>query len=771
MTTCSEISNAISALSGDVSALSGKFVLKSDYLNEVGKLEQQLKELKAKVDAIKPTDENSIIQKVKEILLPIIGSTIFNQINPLNQKISGVDNRISGLEPKITDAVLGGQAGREARAKVENLDKYVTSVSNTANRAKTLAENADTAVNGFRGVVKGIGDKVDKFGSLISKVEKQVGEAIFKAAEAIGISRQALSATARLGLRVLEIFNAIATIFTLIEQLGTLNTLGGRIDAVEAGLVSLGNDVSGILGRLLGLKNRIEAVAGTVPPVKDLADRALTEALNASHQIPAIRETANSALSISTNAFQKVEIANNTATTAATVAKNASAEAKSAQAEALRASAKADVANSTANYAKGLAGQAANKAGEALGKAGIALTTALTALVLYQTLKGLRGLPGPRGLQGIPGLKGDRGPQGIPGKDGVTTVVEVRLPGIPGPQGKTGSRGPIGLPGRNGRDGINGLNGRDGVDVNPADVASLRALIISQHAATRANINSTSQGLVAGVKGFFTTQLAGITALITAIATNTYVEKALSVLTFAATVHNALMLSNNLGQTFISIVDQITGFILPKGIDGTPISFGSVLGKAVHEVIADTIGEANYNQLSEDWQKANRIYQAASNVFNQITNLGGIMTAGMEVIGGNVGKIGNALRKGGVLLENAYAWMNPQPNLKGKFFPLIDKSNEKLAAIAAVVAVPIAVKEVMSGINSSVADMKREISQTDPKDENGNPIKDSEGNIIHYKPGLEVPTPIVVDATESQSKADSGNFVALVLEDIFDGGD
>ncbi|MEH2053338.1 collagen-like triple helix repeat-containing protein, partial [Nostoc sp.] len=184
-------------------------------------------------------------------------------------------------------------------------------------------------------------------------------------------------------------------------------------------------------------------------------------------------------------------------------------------------------------------------------------------------MRALRGLKGDRGDPGIPGIPGR---QGIPGRDGlngVTTVVT--LPGTPG------------IPGRDGRDGTNGINGRDGrngVDVNPADLGSLRALIVQQHAQTRQNINTTSQGLVAGVKGFFTTQLAGITALITAIANNTYIEKALSVLTFAATVHNGLMLSNNLAQTLGTVIDQVLGFILPKGLDGNPISIGSVLGKA-----------------------------------------------------------------------------------------------------------------------------------------------------------------------------------------------
>ncbi|MBD2411888.1 hypothetical protein H6H01_14285 [Nostoc calcicola FACHB-3891] len=464
---------------------------------------------------------------------------------------------------------------------------------------------------------------------------------------------------------------------------------------------------------------------------------------------------------------------------------------------------KAKEAQGIGEQAKGLAGQAFNKAGEALG-------VALTALSLYQGIKYLKGLkgdpgipgrPGRDGLNGRPGLDGRPGRDGLQGAPGITQIIQI--PGRPGRDGRNGLNG---LPGRSG---LNGLPGRNGVDAVPYNDAGLRALIVSQHTQTRANstaqhsttrttiltpimaalapilallkqiydaVMAVSNAAILALLNVINTKLGvqvtgGLSQFIKTIAENTYLEKALSVLTFAATVHNALMLSNNLGQSLISIIDQVTGFLLPKGIDGTPINFSESLGKAVKLVIETAIGEDNYTQLSEDWAKANRIYQATSNVFNQVTQLGGLISTGLEVIGGNLGKIGNALRKGGVLLENAYGYMNPQPNLQGKFFSLMNTANEKLSSIAAVVAIPIAFKEVMSGINSSTADLKRELSQTDPKDENGNPIRDANNNIIHYKPGVEVPTPIVEEAKGEQAKADSTNFLELVLEDIFDGGD
>ncbi|MEH2193410.1 MAG: hypothetical protein V7K98_12335 [Nostoc sp.] len=645
-------------------------------------------------------------------------------------------SRAASLESELAKGIAN-----QADFKAGNAVNQSTTAISTAARASKEALDASNAVGGLKGIINGIGAKVNQLGELIGKVEKLAGDAITKAAKAVGISSEALAATGRLAGKVLEIFNALAAIATLIEQLQTLLILGDRIDAIENAIVRLGNDVSGILGKLLGLQNRISRNEATIGEVKNIALDAKGIGEAARLQAGAAQVTATRAEAIGTTANSN--------------ALQAQLTADGAVRNAATANANATTAYKKATEAQGIGEQAKSIAGDALGKAGTALTTALTAIALYQGFKALRGLQGIPGIPGRDGRNGIDGRQGIPGRDGITTVVQV-----PGQPGRDGAPGRQGFPGRN------GVNGRDG-NMNPADLASLRGFIAAQHTTTRASAASA----IGGLKTFVGTGFTALTALTTAIGSSVVFSAALNVMTFAATIHNALMLSNNLGQTLISIIDQVTGFLLPKGIDGTPISLSTVLGKAAHEIIADTIGEANYRELSEDFQKANRIYQAASNVFNQITNLGGIITAGLEVVAGNVAQIGNALKKWGAVGEKAYNFMNPQPNLKGKFFTFLNNANEKAQAIAMVVAIPIAIKEALGGINTSVADLKREISQTDPKDEYGRPILDSEGKVVHYKPGLEIPVPIVVEAKENQSKADSTNFLELVLEDIFDGGD
>ncbi|MEH2210823.1 collagen-like triple helix repeat-containing protein [Nostoc sp.] len=754
------------------------------------KLQQQIDALKRDILSLKGGGSNSI----QALVGVAVGAAITQQVRPaidnaVQTRVSGISTEIKASEARFNSelqAAIRRQANLDAialqRASANAVDNVArNAATNATTRAATVARDAfnlSTEVSGLRGAVNGFGSQVNALGRTIGRLETAVGNAVVAAAKAVGISSEALAATGRLAGRLLEAFNAIATIFTLIEQLYTLNLLGERIDAVESGLVQLGNDVSRILGKLLGLQNRIGGNESLTAEAKNIALDAKGIGEAASLKAGAAQVTA-------TRAENFAQVANGRAD-------QAQITADGAVRNAARANENATTAYKQGIKAEGIGEQAKRVAGDALGRAGVALTASLTAIALYQGVKSLRGL---QGIPGIPGRQGERGLQGIqgiPGRDGVTTVVQV--PGVPGARGE---RGLPGIPGRNGR------------DVNPAAEASLRALIIQQHAQTRANSTLQHTGTRAQIQAFIAAAIApvlfickqifdlvnkagvvaqtalltiinnklgnqvvgGISGLVTAVAENTYIEKALSVLTFATTVHNALILSSNLGQTLFMIIDQVTAFILPKGLDGTPINISNVLGKAVHEVIVSTVGEATAAEIQQKWDQANRIYQAALNIHNQVLGLGGVLTAGLEVIGGNVGKIGNALRKGGVLLENAYSYMNPQPNLKGKFFQQMNLVGENLQAIALVTAIPIALAAAKDGVDSSVADLKREISQTDPTDAQGHPLHNADGTVIHYKPGLDVPDPAVVKAEGDQAKADSTNFLQLVLDDIFDGGD
>lgn len=250
----------------------------------------------------------------------------------------------------------------------------------------------------------------------------------------------------------------------------------------------------------------------------------------------------------------------------------------------------------------------------------------------------------------------------------------------------------------------------------------------------------------------------GISKFMENIAKNTYVEKALSVLTFAITLHNALMLSNNLAQTLGGIINTVLGLILPKGLDGTPINIGEILGKAAHELIADSIGEANYTKLTQEWAMANRIYQASSNVFNALTNAVSTVVNALEVIGSHTAKIGNALKKWGVLGERAYEWFHPNPNFHNKYFNFLNNTETAANTIQAVVQIPVSIVDAKNQIDSANAEFKSAIKGD--KNPDGTP---KESGIA------------TEENKDKKDEFDLGKTISttldVALDDIFDAGD
>ncbi|MEH1780094.1 MAG: hypothetical protein V7L26_13420, partial [Nostoc sp.] len=168
---------------------------------------------------------------------------------------------------------------------------------------------------------------------------------------------------------------------------------------------------------------------------------------------------------------------------------------------------------------------------------------------------------------------------------------------------------------------------------------------------------------------------------------------------------------------------------------------------------------------------ANRIYQAGSNVFNQVGNAVGILTSGLEMIGGNVGKIGNALKIWGVVGQHAYSFMNPQPNMKGKFFDFINTASADANTIQMMVAIPVGLAAAGVAINDSANAFAKTLDQIDPVDEHGQPLRNPDGSIKKYVPGLTVPEPTVTTASAAKAQADSTNIIQATIDDIFNAND
>lgn len=174
----------------------------------------------------------------------------------------------------------------------------------------------------------------------------------------------------------------------------------------------------------------------------------------------------------------------------------------------------------------------------------------------------------------------------------------------------------------------------------------------------------------------------------------------MNVLTFITTVHNAYMLSNSLGQTFLSMVSNGLAVFGIKDDENQPYDLSSLINKGVEETVKAVVGEANYTTMSTEFKKANRIYQSAANLLFSIQSLRFSIMSALETIGAWSARIGNALRKWGVVGESAYGWMNPSPNFDNKFTQAIQTAEEVVSQVDSVASEVLSAQETVTQIGT-----------------------------------------------------------------------
>jgi|GEM_PF-1765457 len=139
-------------------------------------------------------------------------------------------------------------------------------------------------------------------------------------------------------------------------------------------------------------------------------------------------------------------------------------------------------------------------------------------------------------------------------------------------------------------------------------------------------------------------------------------QEVISAMTLVVTLHNAAMLSNNLLQTLVTIIDTGLDIIGMKDENGQSFNISQILAKKASDLMKTWLGDATWTNVQNDFKLANRMYQATANIANSINSLldstRSIIALGAE----NTGKIGNALKAAGVVWENAYNWMPEQIN-------------------------------------------------------------------------------------------------------------
>ena len=188
------------------------------------------------------------------------------------------------------------------------------------------------------------------------------------------------------------------------------------------------------------------------------------------------------------------------------------------------------------------------------------------------------------------------------------------------------------------------------------------------------------------------------------------VDRALNLMATAAAIHNAVMLSRNIGSTLIQTLGNALNIIGIKDGDEVAQNFSTVIGDGIENIIKGLIGAENYTTLSETWSKANRIYQSAINIYQLMTDSLFGITEGLEQIGKYTGKIGNALKKSGTVLENSYNWMTETFNFSSGKNRKIDRVIQGLQQASEVASDLESITSEFRSVTENVAEIGPQIN-------------------------------------------------------------
>ncbi|WP_159250709.1 hypothetical protein [Microcystis aeruginosa] len=191
------------------------------------------------------------------------------------------------------------------------------------------------------------------------------------------------------------------------------------------------------------------------------------------------------------------------------------------------------------------------------------------------------------------------------------------------------------------------------------------------------------------------------------------IDRALNLMAVGASLHNAIMLSRDLGATLIETTGNVLAAIGIKDADGQAFDFNSIIGQTVENFVKSAVGADNYTNLKQTWIKANRILTAGANLIDSVRSMQNTIVEAQEIVGGWVAKIGNGLSRDGVVSDNTIDWMPERPDFKNPFFraqQTIESLTEATESVNQLASAVIEAQELRTQINANYQAFQNEIT-------------------------------------------------------------
>jgi hypothetical protein len=177
---------------------------------------------------------------------------------------------------------------------------------------------------------------------------------------------------------------------------------------------------------------------------------------------------------------------------------------------------------------------------------------------------------------------------------------------------------------------------------------------------------------------------------------STTLDKTLNIVSVVLGVHNAMMLSRNLGQTIGDTATLFLQAIHVKDHKGEEIDVNSWISTKFTALAQKLLGVEAYATIVASLTAANRIIVAGQGMASAIHGIKDALQEGQEIIANRVATLGNACLEQGLFEDGTYGWMDKDLNLKqpfSKFTTYVSNLTEFVEEVNALIQSGIEVQE------------------------------------------------------------------------------
>ncbi len=239
-------------------------------------------------------------------------------------------------------------------------------------------------------------------------------------------------------------------------------------------------------------------------------------------------------------------------------------------------------------------------------------------------------------------------------------------------------------------------------------ITSVGASVTAGFTALTAEITALGASVATQFSALSASVTAGFTAAalqLTKFATSIHLDKVLNFLTFILSLHNALQLSRSLATSIGELLNSVLSRFNIKDENGDNLNITDVIGDTIENTFKGIVGLELYTQVTRAWAKGSAIWTSTSNILDLTRNMmEGVQTL-VEIGAQTTNKIGNALKKSGVILEDSFDWLDEKINARTGWFK---KFKDFTQGIQEPVDTMLEVSETIGEIGENWNELKQE---------------------------------------------------------------